>query len=155
MDMSTRPMLLSSGASFNAPGISAEVVAEGSVGTLLNLPVYVANSLPSNHGSGTNQDEVIVMRGSDVFLYESELQLESFDATYANQASLLLRALNYAGMIPDRYSSSVQLVNGTGLVAPSLWRLPPGSVRRGSVSAPGGTPSSALRLVPGGRCCDT
>jgi hypothetical protein len=75
-------MLLSSGASFNAPGISGEVVAEGSVGTLLNLPVYVANSLPSTHGVGTNADEVIVMRGSDVFLYESELQLESFDATY-------------------------------------------------------------------------
>jgi hypothetical protein len=55
-----------------------------------------------------------------VFLYEGELALESFDATYANQASILLRALNFVGMIPDRYSASVNLVNGTGLVAASL-----------------------------------
>ena len=113
-------MILASGASFNAPGISTEITAEGASGTLLNLPVFVANSLPSNHGTGTNQDEVIVLRGSDVFLYEGELALESFDATYANQASILLRALNFVGMIPDRYAASVNLVNGTGLVAASL-----------------------------------
>jgi len=120
LDTATRPMILASGASFNAPGISTEITAEGASGTLLNLPVYVANSLPSNHGTGTNQDEVIVLRGSDVFLYEGELALESFDATYANQASILLRALNFVGMIPDRYAASVNLVNGTGLVAASL-----------------------------------
>ena len=121
LDTATRPMILSSGSAFNAPGISStEPTAEGASGTLLNLPVFVANSLPSNHGTGTNADEVIVLRGSDVFLYEGELALESFDATYANQASILLRALNFVGMIPDRWSASVNLVNGTGLVAPTL-----------------------------------
>jgi len=120
LDTSTRPMILSGGSAFNAPGISTEITAEGASGTLLNLPVYVANSLPSNHGVGTNADEVIVLRGSDVFLYEGELALESFDATLANQASILLRALNFVGMIPDRYAASVNLVNGTGLVAPTL-----------------------------------
>jgi hypothetical protein len=120
LDTATRPMLLASGASFNAPGMSTEITAEGASGTLLNLPVYVANSLPSSHGTGTNADEAIVLRGSDVFLYEGELALESFDATYANQASILLRALNFVGMIPDRYPSSVNLVNGTGQVAPTL-----------------------------------
>ena len=120
LDTATRPMILSSGSAFNAPGISTEPTAEGASGTLLNLPVFVANSLPSNHGTGTNADEVIVLRGSDVFLYEGELALESFDATYANQASILLRALNFVGMIPDRWSASVNLVNGTGLVAPTL-----------------------------------
>jgi hypothetical protein len=68
----------------------------------------------------TNQDEVFVLRGSDVFLYESELQMESFDSTLANQASLLVRVLGYTAMIPDRYSASVNIVGGTGLVAPTL-----------------------------------
>ena len=120
LDTATRPMLLASGASFNAPGMSTEITAKGASGTLLNLPVYVANRLPSSHGTGTNADEVIVLRGSDVFLYEGELALESFDATYAHQASILLRALNFVGMIPDRYPSSVNLVNGTGQVARTL-----------------------------------
>src|ERR1035437_2716489 len=41
LDTATRPMLLASGASFNAPGISTEITAEGASGTLLNLPVFV------------------------------------------------------------------------------------------------------------------
>jgi hypothetical protein len=82
--------------------------------------VYVDNNVTSNLGVATNQDEVFVLRGSDVFLYESELQMESFDSTYANQASLLVRCLAFSAMVPDRYSASVNIVGGTGLVAPSL-----------------------------------
>lgn len=120
LDTATRPMILTSGASFNAPGISTDEVAEGASGSLLNLPVYVDNNVTSNLGVATNQDEVFVLRGSDVFLYESELQMESFDSTYANQASLLVRCLAFSAMVPDRYSASVNIVGGTGLVAPSL-----------------------------------
>jgi hypothetical protein len=118
-------MILSSGSAFNAPGISTEPTAEGVSGTLRNLPVFVANSLPSNHGTSTNADEVIVLRGSDVFLYEGELALEPFDSTYANQGSILLRALSFVGMIPDRWSACVNLVNGNGLVAPDALETSP------------------------------
>jgi HK97 family phage major capsid protein len=120
LDTATRPLILTGGASFNAPGISTEATAEGAAGSLLNLPVYVDNNVTQTLGTGTNQDEVFVLRGSDVFLYESELQMESFDSTYANQASLLVRVLGYAAMIPDRYSASCNIVGGTGLVAPTL-----------------------------------
>ena len=120
LDTATRPLILTGGASFNAPGISTHATAEGAAGSLLNLPVYVDQNVTSNLGTGTNQDEVFVLRGSDVFLYESELQMESFDSTFADQASLLVRVLGYAAMIPDRYASSVNIVGGTGLVAPTL-----------------------------------
>lgn len=120
LDTTTRPLILTSGGSFNAPGISSDPVAQGSVGTLLSLPVYTDNNIPSNKGVATNQDEIYVLRGPDVFLYESPLQMESFDATYANQASLLVRALAFSAMIPDRYSASVNVIGGTGLVAPTL-----------------------------------
>jgi HK97 family phage major capsid protein len=120
LDTATRPLILTGGASFNAPGISTEATAEGAAGSLLNLPVYVDNNVTQTLGAATNQDEVFVLRGSDVFLYESELQMETFDSTFANTNSLLVRALAYSAMIPDRYSASVNIVGGTGLVAPTL-----------------------------------
>lgn len=106
--------------SFNSPGLSTDPVAQGSVGSLLSLPVYTDNNVPANKGAGTNQDEIYVLRGPDVFLYESELQMESFDSTYANQASLLVRALAFSAMIPDRYGASCNIIQGTGLIVPTL-----------------------------------
>lgn len=120
LDVNLRPIVLNNGAGFNNVAISGEPTAEGAAGTLANLPVYTDNNVPTNLGAGTNQDEVFVLRASDVFLYEGELALESFDSTYANQLSLLFRALGYAGMIPDRYSASVNIIGGTGLITPSL-----------------------------------
>ena len=120
LDTTTRPLILSQGGSFNAPGVGTDAVAQGSVGTLLSLPVYTDNNVPANKGAGTNQDEIYVLRGPDVFLYESELQMESFEATYANQNSVLFRALGYSAMIPDRYGASVNIVQGTGLIGATL-----------------------------------
>ena len=76
--------------------------------------------MPASKGAGTNQDEIFILRGPDVFLYESELQMESFDSTYANQNSVLFRALGYSVMIPDRYGASVNVIAGTGLIVPTL-----------------------------------
>jgi HK97 family phage major capsid protein len=118
LDANLRPIVLTNGAGFNNVAISGEPTAEGAAGVLANLPVYTDNNVPAN--KGTNQDEVFVIRASDIFLYEGELALESFDSTYANQNSLLYRAVGFAGMIPDRYSASVNIIGGTGLVTPSL-----------------------------------
>jgi len=120
LDTTTRPLILTSGGSFNSPGLSTDPVAQGAVGSLLSLPVFTDNNVPSNKGAGANQDEIYVLRGPDVFLYESELQMESFEATYANQNSVLFRALGYSAMIPDRYGASVNIVQGTGLIGATL-----------------------------------
>jgi HK97 family phage major capsid protein len=121
LDTTTRPLVLTSGASFqNAAGLSDGVVAQGAVGSLLGLPVYTDANIPTNKGAGTNQTEVYVLRGSDVYLYESALEMTSFEATYAAQASVLFRVLGYSAMIPDRYAQSVNIVSGTGLILPTL-----------------------------------
>ena len=44
----------------------------------------------------------------------------SFDATYAASNSILYRVLGFAAFIPDRFQASVQVISGTGLVAPSF-----------------------------------
>jgi hypothetical protein len=87
---------------------------------MLGLPVYTDPNIPTNTGAGTNQDPVFVLRREDVYLYESALRMQSFDATYADSAGVLFRAFAYSAAIPDRYGPSVNVVNGTGLVTPTF-----------------------------------
>jgi HK97 family phage major capsid protein len=128
LDSTTRPLVVTDGAAFNPVGTTAGVVAQGSCGKFAGLPVYLdANvTVTTGAGSATNQDLVYVMRGrsgddpGDLTLWESDLQVDSFEATYADNASVLFRCMAYSAMIPDRWAGSVNLVSGTGLVAPVL-----------------------------------
>jgi HK97 family phage major capsid protein len=120
IDTATRPLVVPDGSVFNSIGTATGGVAQGNVGTILGLPVYLDPNIPVNLGAGVNEDRVFVLKADDVYLYESELQMESFEATYADQASCLFRALAYSALIPDRFGASVNVVAGTGLVAPVL-----------------------------------
>ena len=122
LDTTNRPLIVTEGSSLNAAGSSAGIVAQGSAGKIV-LPVYLdANvTITTGAGSATNQDLVFVLRGGpDMTLWESELAVESFDATFADQASVLFRCMAYSAAIVDRWAGSVNLISGTGLVAPVL-----------------------------------
>jgi HK97 family phage major capsid protein len=122
LDTTNRPIVPASGAggSYNSAGSIESVAASGRVGTLAGLPVYTSASITTTAGAGTNQDVVYVLRTDDMYLWESPLQLETFAATYANQNALLVRALEFAACIPDRYVKSISTIGGTGLVDPGL-----------------------------------
>lgn len=98
-------------------GSVGDIVAEGPAGTILNLPVYLDPNLPTNLGAGTNQDPVLVVRRSDLMLWEGRLKAESFQQTYASNLSVLLRVYNYVAAV-SRYPSSVAVINGTGSKTP-------------------------------------
>ena len=120
VDSTGRPIVAPSGASFNALGTAGAPQAEGSVGNLLGLDVFLDPNIPVTMNSATNQDAVFVLRRDDIWLYESELETASFDATYADNASILFRVLGYSAFIPDRYAASTSVILGTGLVTPTL-----------------------------------
>lgn len=122
LDSTTRPLVTPIAYPvFNSIGDAAAApVSQGLVGQLLGLPVYVDPNIPQNLGAGTNEDRVFVLRQDDLWLYESALQADSFDATYADQASILFRVLGYSAFIPDRYGKSISMISGTGLVTPVL-----------------------------------
>lgn len=119
LDTANRPLVVPNGPAFNQLATGSEA-AQGAAGTLLGVPVYVDPNVPTNLGAGTNQDPVIVLRTDDLWLYESALQTASFDATYANQASVLFRVLGYSAFIPNRYPKSIAVIDGTGLVTPTF-----------------------------------
>ena len=120
LDSSNRPLVVPSGAGSNQVGVSGALVAQGYAGEMLGLPVYVDPGIPTNLGTGTNQDVVFVLRKSDLQLWESAVETASFDATYADQNSILYRVLGFSAFIPHRHQASVQVIGGTGLVAPTF-----------------------------------
>ena len=120
LDGQSRPLVVPSSSPFNAIASSGAPVAQGQVGELLGLPVYVDPNIPTNLGVGTNQDPAFVLRTDDLWLWESPVETTSFDATLAAQNSILFRVLGFAAFIPDRHQNSVQVINGTGMIAPVL-----------------------------------
>ena len=120
LDSSNRPLVTPNGPTFNQVAVTGEPVAEGPAGQLLGLPVYVDPNIPTNLGVATNQDVVFVLRSADLRLYESAVETASFDATYADQNSILYRVLGFAAFIPHRHAASVQVIGGTGLTAPAF-----------------------------------
>ncbi|MFI1524936.1 phage major capsid protein [Streptomyces griseus] len=96
------------------------VVSEGFVGQFQGLPVFIDPNIPTNLGAGTNEDRVIVLRSSDVILFEGTPQAEAFRETKADQLSVLLRFYNYAALHSERYPKSIGVISGTGLATPTF-----------------------------------
>lgn len=120
VDSQNRPLVVpeSGSESVNAFGDASSPVAQGRAGTLAGLPVYTDPNVPTNLGAGTNQDPTLIIRADDVWLYESNLAGASFDATYANQLSILFRVHAYSALV-TRYVKAVAVINGTGVVTPT------------------------------------
>ena len=119
-DTQNRPLVVPAAVAFNPVATDDVNAAQGAVGQLQGLAVYTDPNLPINLGAGTNQDPAYVFRRNDIKLWESPVKAESFNATYADSASVLFRLYAYAALIPDRYGSSIVQINGTGMVTPTF-----------------------------------
>jgi hypothetical protein len=117
-DSSGRPLVLpvAEYGAYNAVGLGNGPTAQGIVGTLRGVPVILDATVPTNLGSGTNQDEIFVLRPSEINLYESAPKAEVFQQTYANQLSVLVRFYAYYGLIANRFAGAISLVSGTGMI---------------------------------------
>lgn len=119
LDGSNRPLVVPNGPIFNNLAVSGEPVAQGAAGSIAGLPVYLDPNIPTNLGASTNQDQVFVLRTADHWLYETSVENTTWEATYANQNSVLFRTLGFAAFL-TRYAGSAQVLDGTGLTAPTL-----------------------------------
>ena len=117
-DTANRPLVVPNpGQGFNvvATAVAGNPVQQV-VGTILGLPVLTDPNIPINLGAASNQDEVFVAKWDDLYLYESEISAEAFEATYANNGEILYRIWGYASFILDRYPAAVSVLTGAGLV---------------------------------------
>jgi len=118
VDSSSRPLVVPGGPQFNGLGNADGQVAQGFAGTFGGYNVYLDPNISLTANSATNQDEIYLLRRDQLWLWETPVQSASFDATYADQLSILFRVHGYAAFIGNRYSGAVQSIRGTGLIAP-------------------------------------
>lgn len=119
-DTANRPLITPVGvSSFNAMGESPTPVAQGPAGMIGGLEVITDANLPTNLGAGT-QDPILVGVRSDLRLWESEMDVQTFTAPYADSAGVLFRVLAFSAAIPSRYTTSVSVIVGTGSIAPTF-----------------------------------
>ncbi|MDJ0345957.1 phage major capsid protein [Streptomyces sp. H10-C2] len=120
-DSTGRPLIVpTAGGPMNVAALQTDVVAEGSVGIMLGLPVFLDANIPVNGGAGTNQDSILVLRNSDQWIFEGDIRAEAFQQTYASQMSVFCRLYSYLAYIPGRYPQSISIIQGSGLVTPTF-----------------------------------
>ena len=122
LDGNNRPLIVPDAyGPFNTVGnLGTPIASQGIVGSIQGVPVLVDANIPTNLGTGTNQDVVIVAKADDLYLYEGTPRAEALAQTYGSTLQVLVRLYNYAAFIGNRYPQSVSVISGSGLVAPSF-----------------------------------
>ena len=110
-DTTGRPLLSPSGNSFNQIADASTVAAQGPVGQMAGLLVYTDANLPI---AGASQDPVIVARFADLYLWESDVTLATFDVPYARSLGILVRVHGHLAAIMSRQPSRIVVIQGTG-----------------------------------------
>jgi hypothetical protein len=86
---------------------------------VLNFPLLADGNIPANLGAGTNEDRVVTLRTSDVFLWEGSMRSRVLAEVLSGTLQVRLQVYNYAAFMPDRRPETISVISGTGLVAPS------------------------------------
>lgn len=118
LDLQQRPLFLPlANNPMNAGGIVTDVASQQVVGNMLGLPVVTDPNLPINVGSGT-EDPVLVMRASDIVLWEGGIRARVLPEPKAQNLTVILQIYGYLAFSAARYPQSI--VQITGLTAPTF-----------------------------------
>ena len=121
LDSSNRPLVVpNSSGPTNAVATFGDVAAEAFAGTLLGLPVFLDANIPTNLGSGTNEDRIIVGKFDEAFLYEGAPKAEVFRETLSAELTVRFRLYNFSAFTAERRPTAFSQVGGTGLATPSF-----------------------------------
>ncbi len=115
------PFVANSFAQWNAVMTNNVGYSQGARGQLPNgLHAIVDNNVVTNLGAGTNQDRCYVLADAEAHLWEDPASPMFIRAEQPQAGSLgvLLVVYGYAAWSFRRYTSAVQNIDGTGMIAP-------------------------------------
>jgi hypothetical protein len=95
------------------------VDSQAVVGRTHGLPIVSDPNIPTNLGPGTNEDCIIVLRASDIVLWESGVRARVLPETKAQNLTVLIQTYGYLAFAASRYAQSLVVLSG-GLVPPSF-----------------------------------
>jgi len=121
VDSTGRPLVTpNAGNPMNNVATLGAVAAEQVVGQMHGLPVITDPNMPTNLGTGTNQDVVHVLRASDLLLFESGIRSRVLPEVGSGNLTVRLQVYGYLAFTAARYPKSVVEIGGSGLVSPSF-----------------------------------
>ena len=95
-------------------------VAQGLVGSLHGVPVYVDANIKTNLGSGTNEDTIYAMVRDQALLWLGNLNLEIDRSVNFKTSGVAVRARQYAAFMCEHAPEAFGTVTGTGLATPTF-----------------------------------
>ena len=104
----------------NAAGTQSGVVAEGAVGSIQGIPVFVDPNIPTT--VNTNQDQIRVVHRPVLYLWEDQggPYLDTFRDVGSGNLNVRFRLFNYYAQCHARRPKAISILSGTGLAAPSF-----------------------------------
>jgi HK97 family phage major capsid protein len=118
LDGNQRPLFLPAANSpYNVAGVLTDVASQQVVGQMHGLPVVTDPNISITSGAGT-EDDVFILRASDIVLWESGIRARVLPETQAHNLTVLLQIYNYLAFSAARYPQSVAVI--TGLTAPTF-----------------------------------
>jgi len=91
----------------------------GLVGTISGLPVYVTPAMPTNLGTGTDEDRIIVANLEVLPFMEGPLQTRVHESVLSADLEVRLQVFAYSAFASKRYdvanASPIAIISGTGL----------------------------------------
>lgn len=115
-----RPLVVPSGPGQNSIATFDNAGTMRVVGELLGLPVLTDPNIPTNLGTGTNEDVILVMKADDLILWESQVRSRALPEVLSNTLQVRLQVYSYIAFTAERQPKSIVKIGGTGLVTPTF-----------------------------------
>jgi HK97 family phage major capsid protein len=123
LDGQSRPLVVpQANAPQNAQGVGP-VAGYGATGlTVAGIPVIQDGNVPTDNGSGSNEDIIYVVRRADMLLFEDAAApaMVRMDQTSGTTLTVTIVGYNYCGFVAGRYPKAISKISGTGLTPPSF-----------------------------------
>lgn len=122
LDSQNRPLVVPDGPAFNQMGNPDGARSYGYVGTMQGLPVFVDANIPTNLGTNTNEDRIIVCASQLVHLFEraNDPVTLSFEQQAGTSLQVQLVVYGYVAFTAGRYPGASGVISGAGLVPPTF-----------------------------------
>ncbi len=119
-DANSRPLVVPvANGPFNAVGVHTGNVAQGVVGYLLGLPVYLDPSVNTLAGAGT-EDIIYIARFQDAYLFEGTPRTRVLMDVLSQTLTARFQLYNYVAFTAEGFPSGISTVQGSGLIAPTF-----------------------------------
>jgi HK97 family phage major capsid protein len=121
LDSSNRPLVLPAGNNpDNAMGVGEAAKYGNVVGNLLGIPVITDANVVTNAGSGTDEDQIYIVKSDDHILFEDGIFQMKFEETNAGSLTTKLVVYGYSAFASGRQPLGISKISGTGLVTPTF-----------------------------------